>query len=429
VEAALVALDGIARAVVTVSGDHLVAYLVPDTALVRDTAAGVLDTAAIRSMLSTRLPAYLVPTVFTVLDELPLTPSGKLDRRTLPEPAFAERVFRAPGTELEATVCTAFAKVLGAARIGMDDNFFECGGTSLSATALAERLSRALGAPVPVLWLFTAPTPADLVTVLTARRADPGALDPEVAFDVLLPLRSGGSGAPLFCVHPVGGIAWSFAGLAAHLDRPLYGLQSPALKASGALPDSIEQWAQTYVAAIRSVQPAGPYHLLGWSLGGVLAHAVATELQRAGEQVALLAMLDSRLDPGSGDTGEVVISDLLGGLLGDHAAEQVPLAADPPTFAERLAALPEPFASFGVDRLTRALDAAAHSLTLVSRYRPQVFRGDLAYFVASDDPSGAAQWTTAVTGTIHSYPVPATHWRMTSAPALARIAAVLGRTD
>ncbi|MET7768766.1 amino acid adenylation domain-containing protein [Nocardia sp. NPDC005366] len=378
------------------------------------------------------LPSHMVPTAIMVLDEFPLTAAGKLDRAALPEPELRTRAYRAPVTGLETTVCEIFADVLGLDRVGLDDNFFELGGNSLIATDLTARLGKAVAETVRVMWVFTAPTPAGIVAELRARGAEgPGS---DAAFDVLLPLRTSGSAEPLFCIHPVGGIAWSFAGLAAYLDadRPLYGLQSPALGAAGPLPDSIEDWARHYVKQIREIQPDGPYHLLGWSLGGVLAHAMAVQLQDEGERVALLGMMDSTLSDATPSHGhapaQVSVRELLGGLLGDQAAAfglDEPIEAS--QLAERLSALPEPFASFGAERIERVVDAAIGSLALDAAYRARPFDGDLVYFTAADSAGAenAATWTAAVTGRVHDHPVDTTHWRMTTDTSLRRIADVL----
>ncbi|MTE17004.1 non-ribosomal peptide synthase/polyketide synthase [Nocardia aurantiaca] len=444
IETALTAQEGIAQAVVVVwpgqdsAGENLVAYLVPAAG------SGEPDPDAIRRALAQRLPSYMVPSAFVVLDALPLNPSGKLDRRALPTPTFAAREFRAPTTELEATVCAAYAEVLGIERIGLDDNFFELGGTSLLATRLVARLGEVLGEPVPLLLLFTAFTPGELARELRSVAAGGAAFaGADAALDVLLPLRREGTAEPLFCIHPVGGISWSFAGLGAYLDqdRPIYGLQSPALKADGVLPDSIEDWAAEYVAAIRSVQPSGPYHLLGWSLGGVLAHAVAVRLQQEGEQVGLLAMLDSHLAPRGGWRGapaadpRTEVAELLGGLLGDRAAElDLAGVTDSSELAARLVALSEPgadgwsLASFGVDWIARVLDSSTRSMELAQAYRPRVFHGDITYFTAALEerrPTGAAGWSGAIDGAVREHAVQALHWHLTSPAALAHIARIL----
>jgi thioesterase domain-containing protein len=356
-----------------------------------------------------------------------------LDRKALPEPESAAGEYRGPQTVWETEICAAFAEVLGIERIGLDDNFFEHGGNSLVATKLAARLSAALAVQVPVMSLFTAPTPAELIAELEARAA--GRFDAGAAFDVVLPLRPSGAAEPLFCVHPIGGIAWSFAGLAAHLgqDRPIYGLQSPVLGSDEALPESIEDWARRYVKEIRVIQPEGPYHLLGWSLGGVIAHAMAVQLQNEGEQVALLAMMDSHLIAMDGEIETLPLAELLGGLLGGHAGELgLDADVDVARLAERLARLPEPFASFGADRIARVLDAGIRSAALIGAYRARPFVGDLVYFTAAhDDPTGSAgvaTWADAVVGTVHNHPVEASHWRLTTDPALARIGKVLSET-
>ncbi|MEV0334299.1 amino acid adenylation domain-containing protein [Nocardia sp. NPDC050717] len=393
----------------------LVSYVVPEPGH-EIVVADLLDRAA------RALPSHLVPATVVVLDAVPLTSVGKLDRAALPAPDLAVRAYRAPGTEVEQRVCDIFAEVLRVDRVGLDDHFFELGGTSLSATRLAARLSGALGATVPVTAIFTAPTPAGIVAAQAAESAD-------TAFDVLLPLRPSGAREPLFCVHPIGGVAWSFGGLAAHLDpdRPLYGLQSPALNSAQPLPDSIEDLARLYVKQIREVQAEGPYHLLGWSLGGVIAHAMAVQLQDEGEQVALLAMLDSRLTAACADhtVGVVTAADLLGGFAGDDAAG----ALDPRHLVRELCERSAPQVALDPARLDRIVDAAIASVALDAAYRPRVFDGALTYFTAAhDDPigsTGAASWTAAVTGPVHNQPVDATHWHMTDDAALRVIAATL----
>ncbi|MEU1994414.1 amino acid adenylation domain-containing protein [Nocardia gamkensis] len=434
IEAALLRCPGVCQAVALVRtdpvlGDQLVGYVLPEP-------GARPDPAELRGRVAEHLAGYMVPAAIVVLDAIPLTPNGKLDLRALPAPAFRTREFRAATTPVEATVAAAFAAVLGAERFGMDDNFFEHGGNSLLAAKLTLRLSTALGTGIPVMRVFTAPTPAQLVADL-ARRAS-GAVETEAAFDMLLPLRPAGSAAPLFCVHPVSGISWSYAGLAAYLDpeRPLYGLQTPVLASDETMPASIEEWARRYIRLIRSQQPAGPYHLLGWSFGGVIAHEMAVQLQREGEQVALLAVMDSYMadPPGTppGDAGKVPVAELIGGLLGEQAGDLGNVAdVDWAALPQKMTELPEPFASFGSDRVTRILDAAVHSVALRSAYDPPVYRGDVVYFTAAlDDPTGtvgASIWSEVVDGQVHNHAVPTTHWRMTTASGLARIAEVLTR--
>nr|WP_307188631.1 amino acid adenylation domain-containing protein [Nocardia amamiensis] len=432
IEAALLRCAGVSQAVAVVRvdavlGDQLVGYVLPES-------GARLDLAELRSQVGEFLAGYMVPAAIVVLKLLPLTANGKLDSRALPAPEFRAREFRAPVTPAEAAVAAAFAEVLGVDRFGMDDNFFEHGGNSLIAAKLTARLSAALGTKVPVMRVFTAQTPSELVADL-ARRAS-STLETEAAFDMLLPLRPAGSAAPLFCVHPVSGISWSFAGLAAYLDtdRPLYGLQTPVLAAEAEMPDSIENWAAQYVELIRSVQPEGPYHLLGWSFGGVIAHEMAVQLQREGETIALLAVMDSYMadPPGTltSDAGQVPVAELIGGLLGEAAGDLGNVAeVDWAALPQKLSELPEPFASFGADRVTRIIDAAVHSVALRSDYRPPVYRGDVIYFTAAlndlTGTVGATLWSDIVDGTVHNHAVSTTHWQMTTAAGLAQITEIL----
>ncbi|WP_156371072.1 non-ribosomal peptide synthase/polyketide synthase, partial [Nocardia arizonensis] len=167
IEAALTGMDEIAQAVVVVrgdqrTGDQLVAYVVA-------TANLPVDTDLIREDLSRQLPAYMVPALIVVLDEFPLNASGKLDRKALPAPVFEAAVFRAPTTPVEEIVADIFAGVLGAERVGLDDDFFALGGNSLSATQVAARLSAALDTDLGVRELFEASTVAALAARVESR--------------------------------------------------------------------------------------------------------------------------------------------------------------------------------------------------------------------------------------------------------------------
>jgi len=116
--------------------------------------------------------------------------------------------------------------------------------------------------------------------------------------DLVLPLRVGGSGPPLFCAHPIVGLSWCYRALLPHIgeQHPVYGLQPRGLRRPEPLPASMAEMARDYADQIRMTQPEGPYHLLGWSLGGNIAFAIAEELERRGHQVGLLAIMDARPD-------------------------------------------------------------------------------------------------------------------------------------
>ncbi|MGV9334053.1 amino acid adenylation domain-containing protein, partial [Nocardia sp. NPDC003726] len=411
------------------SGDRLAAYVV--------VAPGqTLDEAALLQHARAALPSSMVPSAVVTLAELPLNASGKLDRKALPEPRLVTRPYRAPGTPLERTVLEVFDEVLDLGvghRVGMDDDFFELGGTSLVATRAVSRLRTLTGAEVRVQWFFTDPTPAALAARIMAALADDHDYDQDsnAALGVLLPIRTMvphdvAAAEPLFCLHPMYGLSWCYAGLARYVpaSTPIFGLQSPALTEEGYLPRSLAEMAHRYVAEIRAVQPHGPYRLLGWSLGGVLAHAVATELQAAGEQIGLLTMLDSHPDIDVTDFRAAIREALAE--LGIGADALLPGEGDIHDLSEdALAALhatiPPDMAVLTPDRVRRIYRSAVRSAELIAEHRPAVFRGRLDYFSAAGHDTAAAGWQPYVDGRVDDHPVGVSHDQMTSPEALAQI--------
>jgi thioesterase domain-containing protein/acyl carrier protein len=230
-----------------------------------------------------------VPAAVVLLDALPLTPNGKIDRKALPAPDFtAQASSRDPQTPNEHALAALFAEVLGLDEIRIDDSFFDLGGHSLLAMRLVSRIRAVLDIELPMRALFEAPSVAML-----ARHLSAGATSSDLA--PVLPLRTAGSKRPLFCVHTATGLGWPYAGLVRHVgdDVPVYALQAPFLDAGSPLCNDISAMVDRHIDAMQSVQPQGPYRLLGWSIGGVIAHRIATRLEQLGHTVELLALLDS----------------------------------------------------------------------------------------------------------------------------------------
>ncbi|MFA0922878.1 non-ribosomal peptide synthetase [Xanthomonas fragariae] len=250
------------------------------------------STELLRAHLQQHLPASMIPTLWVPLSALPLTSNGKLDRRALPSPGVLPRRARvAPRDALEHQLAAMLQEMLGIEVVGVDDNFFDLGGDSLRAAQMIARFPQMFGVELPLGTLFNAPTIAGLAEAIKHRTQVTN--DP---LSVLLPLREGTAGTtPLFCIHPVFGLGWSYLTLLGQLDPqwPVYALQSPALSDSQHRLESIEAIARDYLSRLRTVQPQGPYRLIGWSLGGLIAHAITAELHALGEEVELLAMLDS----------------------------------------------------------------------------------------------------------------------------------------
>ncbi|WP_230623729.1 amino acid adenylation domain-containing protein [Chromobacterium violaceum] len=300
IEAALLSLPGVARAVVHAralggQADHatgadnrqLVGYVIasdPDNPPDADT---------LRAALAKVLPAHMVPVAVMRLADFPLSANGKLDRKALPEPSAAAPIDgREPRPGLESRIAALFAEILERDAVRADDDFFALGGHSLLAMRLAATLRRELKLPVSVGQIMSSPTVAKLAAVLS----DSGLMsDPALAgFGEVLPLRAG-KGRPLFCIHPASGFAWQYSGLSRHL-RPglaLVGLQSPRPDGAIARCAHMDEVCERHLANLRRIQPQGPYHLIGYSLGGTVAQALAAKLRQQGEEVAFLGLLDT----------------------------------------------------------------------------------------------------------------------------------------
>jgi thioesterase domain-containing protein len=250
----------------------------------------------LRGQLESKLPQYMVPAAYVRLESMPLTPNGKLDRRALPAPegeAFVRRGYEAPQGELESTLAQLWQELLQVERVGRHDNFFELGGHSLLAVASVSRL-RNIGFNVRLEQLFKSPTVASLTEYILS------ASDGDLLGMSCVVLREGGRRRPLFLAHEMTGDVFPLLPLAHEIeaDVPIYGL--PLVERP--IPESIEQLARAHVAAIRQVQPVGPYRLAGHSFGGVLAYEIAAQLIGADETVEFLGLLDPRRPtPGTAD--------------------------------------------------------------------------------------------------------------------------------
>ncbi|MFQ6392605.1 amino acid adenylation domain-containing protein [Nocardia sp. KC 131] len=409
----------------------LVAYVKPRTG----TAATVAE---LIEHVSELVPNYMVPQSIMLIDELPLTPVGKLDRKALPEPVFrGTDGYRAPGTPTEAALCTAFAEVLGVESVGADDGFFELGGNSLLATKVVALL-RAAGIELPMQLMFGESSPA----AIAARLDGPGSAAMAIAasLEPVLPIRPSTTStrSPLFCVHPAIGLAWCYSGLLAHLapDRPLYGLQAPHVAGEEGFA-SIAEAAGHYVSHMKSIQPEGPYHLLGWSLGGLIAHEMAVQLQEAGEEVALLSMMDSyQLSDEWLEHAIPGVAEIIGEFGADLVADGAELdqTMNLSDAAELLRSQPGPFAALTVDDLERLYTGYTDGTVQAHGFRPRTFDGDLLFFTAADDENNrtdparcASAWEPFVTGEIHDHHLPCRHSAMTTPESLAVIGPVLDR--
>lgn len=451
VERALRSAAGVKDAIVRASGDdpasmQLIGYIVAaetGTAIETETGTEIAAPSAsdaqaqevladeARAQARSLVPTYMVPTRIVIIDEVPLTSHGKVDDSALPDPAAAViGSRRAPRTPREETVASVFARVLSLPRVGVDESFFELGGHSFLARPLIAAVNDALGSELSVQSLFRAPT----VEALVVEAAQGAADSVDESLRPLLPLRTAGTKPPLFAVHPATGISWGFAAMLSGLDpqRPLIGLQMPGLAPEDPeeiTADTLTELADDYIVWMHSVQSTGPYHLLGWSFGGVLAHRLATRLQEKGEDVAFLGVLDAF------PTGQDSNAEEGAALWANYLDAHYPSAAEETEGLDDAQALDflrkqgDPLGNVSPESIA-SMTRGFHTVARLIREAPVArFDGELSLFVATRDvprgTPGPDSWRPYVTGDIHVTEVPARHSDMLTADALEEILPVM----
>ncbi|MGE7993560.1 amino acid adenylation domain-containing protein, partial [Pseudomonas sp. NPDC089554] len=343
IEARLRDLPGVQDAVVVArehgGGKQLVGYVVAD----------IPSGEPLRAALLEALPDYMVPAQVVVLDALPLNPNGKVDRNALPDPQFKGRTFVAPRNALEQALAAIWQEVLEVEQVGVTDNFFELGGDSLRVLKVLSKVRGMpeLGLQLKLRDLMGKPTIAELSGHVPEKRS----MDPLVALNAAAP-----DGTALFCVHAGFGTVFDYEALARRLEGrySVYGLQCRMLLDDAWEDESLEAMALDYAQYIRQKQPQGPYHLLGWSLGGPLVSLVAQELLRQGQRVAFAALVDSFVPQAQAlDAAPEDCADDLRGLL--SVVLGVPLQSVPALVVT---------ASDDLARLEQVIDQARQALSM-----------------------------------------------------------------
>ncbi|CAN1209546.1 hypothetical protein TUMEXPCC7403_04940 [Tumidithrix helvetica PCC 7403] len=276
-----------------------VAFAVPHPRLGEDIAAAVVlkpyisaTVEEIREFASTQLVSFKVPSQIVFLDDLPKSTNGKVQRIGLAQvlASHLKQEFVAPKTSVEKTLTAIWVDVLGVEQIGIDDNFFALGGDSLQAVGLLTQIEKAFNTVLAPDTIFKTLTIANLANILAQQETS--------TFDthsLLLAIEPDGSKPPLFGIHDVYGGAMCYRQFANHLssDQPFYGLVAQGYNKQEPHLSTVEAMAERYLAEIRTIQPEGPYYLMGYSFGGLVAFEIAQQLHRNHEEVALLALFDT----------------------------------------------------------------------------------------------------------------------------------------
>jgi thioesterase domain-containing protein/acyl carrier protein len=323
-----------------------------------------------------------------MLEEFPLTPNRKVDRLALLATRNQARPMRrrsiAPRDVLELHLSHIFEEVLGTGPVSVTDDFFDLGGHSLLAMRLAASIRKKFGREIPLAYLFRHGSVARLAETL--RRE--GNEIPEAR---LLALRDGSARPPFFCIHEATGSALCYLELARGFGAgcPFYALHVPD---GVALPSSVEEMAALYIAEIRSVQSQGPYLLGGWSFGGIVAFEMSRQLREDGQEVAMLALMDTSA-PATGAAGkELDDADLLSGLA---RVNNISLAHDDlrglgadeqlGRFLDRIGGLEEVDLDLALRRLRRILQIFRASHHATRNYRPRPYAGAITLFRADGE--------------------------------------------
>jgi amino acid adenylation domain-containing protein len=387
---------------------HLVAYVVP-------AAGSSPDAATLRKFLKKQLPEYMVPADFVRLEEFPLTPNGKVDRKALPAPqpgAIDEAGHVAPTNFVEMQLVAMWEEVLSRKPVGIRDNFFELGGHSLLAVRLMRRIEHNFKRKLPLTTLFEAPTIEQFAALLQQERWTPSRSS-------LVPIQPEGNRPPFFCIHGLGGTVLRFHALAQHMgtDRPFYGVQAQGLEGDRAFHDKVEDMAAFYIKEIRALQPEGPYYLGGYSLGGLIAFEMSRQLQADGQEVGVLALLDTY--PGKPKSNKLLLSTLL----------TLPRPEQISYLLQRAKRIRK-----GIKRRFEALFLPA-PLKAVRRvfataeesYKPQVYFGSATWFRATekglrgvDNPTD--DWSKWVTGGVEVHEIEGDHGSILKEPQVRHLA-------
>jgi len=437
IETALERLEGVEQAVVITRDNkfgerQLLAYIVTSREI---------PVSSLRARLKEQLPDYMIPAHFVKLDTVPLTSNGKIDRQSLPSPlsesATPPTDYAIPQTPLERELAAIWSELLELREVSIHDDFFEIGGHSLLAVRMRSMVEDRLKRDLALRDLFRAPTIAGLARLL--QQASDSTASP-----ILVEIQGHGSRTPFFAVHPIGGNVLCYAELARELgpEQPFYGLQAPSPVVLAENP-SIEQMAELYIKAIRSLQPSGPYLLGGWSFGGLVAWEISRQLKAQGETIGLLTLIDSY--PPARSSSDLGFQNFP--VLSWFARDMASLAGKDPETAheafeqlggeEQWRMVQDALVQYGVvsernahAEMGRLLEIFTRNIRAMARYSLNPALQDVLLLAATEGPAPeqlAGQWKQWAGGGVEFHLVPGNHYSIIRRPNLTVLAEALQR--
>jgi amino acid adenylation domain-containing protein len=361
-----------------------------------------------RTALSALLPDYMIPEVFVQLPQLPVNRSGKLDRDALLAQARAECQAavntESPRDHVEMTLYRLWSGVLQHPHIGISDNFFEIGGTSVLAVKLASAIEQEFRRELPIRELMLRPTIEHLAVTL---RADRGVSDEEPVIE----FRAGNGRERVVCVHPAGGTAFCYLPLSPLLPERVgvVGVQSPGVNPGGTMAATVEEMARAYLEKIRP-RPDEALVICGLSFGAVVAYEMARQLAAARHARLSAVLLDARIAE-------------------DAATREALAPVGLEEFRQKLVRFNGAYPEISNDQLERYFCVYNHNRMTLKNYLPQTSSARMVYVQASDAESStddiAAAWQRRSAGPLRFEQVDAGHWEMLEGSSLGRVAEII----
>ncbi|WP_083092408.1 amino acid adenylation domain-containing protein [Rothia nasimurium] len=387
------------------------------------------DSAAVRKYLAAILPAYMVPSSIIFMEKLPLTVNGKLDVDALPLPLLKTSGARPPVSELEGQLHSCFTQVLGIESCSVEDSFFDLGGHSMLAVELVAAIEKATGHSLRVGTVMRSPS-----IELLADALERDATGTKEDLQVLIPLQRSEGPSPygaIYCLHPAGGLSWCYSSLTQHVPAaiPIWGLQARGVLEPGQQPGSLADMAEDYLNEIRRVHPGGPIHIIGWSLGGMVAQVLAHRALTAGLDLGVVALLDAYPSEAETGVGEPPLEDAVSAVLAMSGLEDEVLAGDF-TLAALQGALKEhasPMAGLPAEIIEALTLTYRNTAKILREYAHPALAADVLFFQATRAGVGPDhdphEWDRFIKGSLTVYPIDCTHREMTQALPISTIAA------